>query len=64
MNSLAAVIAFALKELLLYAPDLFVKFQKLFQKKDVSVEDLENLKSEIESDTYSKLVPNSKIPPS
>lgn len=52
---------FALKELLLHAPELFLKIQQIFSKKNVTTIDLLDLLEEIEKDNYASIVTNTKL---
>jgi hypothetical protein len=54
---------FITQQLLQLAPELFLRLKETISKKDVTVEELQALLYEVEGDAYSKLVPNTKIPP-
>jgi len=54
---------FITQQLLQFAPELFAKLKETLSKKEVTVEELQAFLEEVEGDSYSKLVTNTKIPP-
>ena len=57
------IVLFGLQQLLTVAPAFFARIVQALSKPDVTVEDLTNLREEIDKTPYSKLVPNTGIPP-
>lgn len=60
--ALATTIIFGLEQLLKEAPAMYASIAALFQKTDVTVEDLQALRAQIAGETYEGFVPDSKLP--
>ncbi len=63
MNAIYTLAIFAAEQLIRVAPPLFLKFQELIAKKDVTIAELQAERHRIAAQTYEELVPHSKLPP-
>ena len=61
--ALLKLAVFAAQTLLTHAPELFLKFKTLFERKDIVLQDFITLSNEIEGTSYENLVSNTRIPP-
>lgn len=63
MNALLRLAFFAAEQLLAHAPELFARFIAALNKSNVTVEDLQQERSEIAVQHYKDFVPATQIPP-
>jgi hypothetical protein len=61
--ALASVAVFALEQLLKEAPHIYAGIVAVFSKPDVTIADLQQLRSDIQAETYEQLVPATQLPP-
>ncbi len=64
MTPIYTLALFAAEQLIRFAPPLFLKFQELIAKKDVTPDELKAERQRIAAQTYEELVPHTKLPPS
>jgi len=60
-NAIFQLALFAVEQLIKHAPTLFLEFQKLISKADVTLAEIEAERVRISSQTYESLVPHSRL---